>query len=182
MAKKRLDIKTLDVILMQGHVPQTCLLGGDDVMVLVGQGKDPCKGCNCPREKCHGRPMSHHWPPLGAGRMSKKALKQCAEWLEYCLKIGWSKEQLDGLEAIKEIEEEIINRGYIGYEEYLLSKIKELEDALFITTGALEGSQNVVKELEKGIEKHRDYNLQFWAFDDLTFEDRKLYKLLEKKK
>jgi hypothetical protein len=32
--------------------------------------------------------------------MSQKALKQCAKWLAYCLKIGWSKEQLDRLEAI----------------------------------------------------------------------------------
>jgi hypothetical protein len=32
--------------------------------------------------------------------MSQKALKQCAKWLAYCLKIGWGKEQLDRLEAI----------------------------------------------------------------------------------
>ena len=29
----------------------------------------------------------------------EKAIKQCAEWLSYCLKIGWKKKQLDKLEA-----------------------------------------------------------------------------------
>lgn len=28
----------------------------------------------------------------------QQALKACAEWLVYCLKIGWSKSALDGLE------------------------------------------------------------------------------------
>ena len=40
----------------QGYVPKTCLLGGQLVMALVNSGENPCTGCNCPREKCHGRP------------------------------------------------------------------------------------------------------------------------------
>lgn len=40
----------------QGHVPATCLLGGQLVMELVAQGVDPCRGCRAPREKCFGRP------------------------------------------------------------------------------------------------------------------------------
>lgn len=40
----------------QGYVPKTCLLGGIVVMAEVNAGKDPCAGCNGPREKCHGRP------------------------------------------------------------------------------------------------------------------------------
>jgi len=39
----------------QGYVPKTCLLNGFAVMALVTQGKDPCKGCNIDRSKCHGR-------------------------------------------------------------------------------------------------------------------------------
>ena len=39
----------------QGYVPQTCLLGGMTVMAEVTAGRDPCAGCNGPREKCHGR-------------------------------------------------------------------------------------------------------------------------------
>ena len=41
---------------MQGYVPKTCLLGGAVVMDEVNNGRDPCAGCNGPREKCHGRP------------------------------------------------------------------------------------------------------------------------------
>ena len=40
----------------QGYVPKLCLLGGQTVMGLVNSGKDPCKGCECPRNKCGGRP------------------------------------------------------------------------------------------------------------------------------
>ena len=43
---------------IQGYVPQTCLLGGPIVMGVVNRGEDPCKGCQGPREKCHGRSMS----------------------------------------------------------------------------------------------------------------------------
>lgn len=34
--------------------------------------------------------------------MEKKTqgIKKCAEWLRYCLEIGWKKEQLDALEKI----------------------------------------------------------------------------------
>ena len=40
----------------QGYVPSGCLLGGQVVMMLVARSDDPCDGCNCPREKCGGRP------------------------------------------------------------------------------------------------------------------------------
>lgn len=42
--------------LMQGYVPKGCLLGGMVIMSEVNGGRDPCAGCNCPREKCGGRP------------------------------------------------------------------------------------------------------------------------------
>jgi hypothetical protein len=29
-----------------------------------------------------------------------KAVRDCAEWLSYCLQIGWKREQLDELEAL----------------------------------------------------------------------------------
>lgn len=31
---------------------------------------------------------------------TSKAIRECAEWLSYCLKVGWKKEQLDELERI----------------------------------------------------------------------------------
>lgn len=39
----------------QGYVPNTCLLGGELVMVIIFDGGDPCKGCESPRDKCKGR-------------------------------------------------------------------------------------------------------------------------------
>jgi hypothetical protein len=39
----------------QGYVPQTCLLGGATVFRELGLGLNPCRGCNGPREKCHGQ-------------------------------------------------------------------------------------------------------------------------------
>jgi len=30
---------------------------------------------------------------------TKKGIKLCAEWLAYCLSIGWDKSKLDALEA-----------------------------------------------------------------------------------
>lgn len=32
--------------------------------------------------------------------MKNKKIKKCAEWLAYCLEIGWDKSQLDGLEKL----------------------------------------------------------------------------------
>jgi len=29
-----------------------------------------------------------------------KKIKECAEWLAYCLSIGWRRDQLDALEAL----------------------------------------------------------------------------------
>lgn len=48
----------LEMAKHQGYVPQTCLLGGATVMAEVAAGRDPCAGCNGPREKCHGRPKA----------------------------------------------------------------------------------------------------------------------------
>lgn len=31
---------------------------------------------------------------------SKKAMYKCANWLLYCIKIGWDKKDLDGLEIL----------------------------------------------------------------------------------
>lgn len=39
----------------QGYVPVNCLLGGRVVMALVNEGKDPCKGCEGPRDLSKGR-------------------------------------------------------------------------------------------------------------------------------
>jgi hypothetical protein len=33
-------------------------------------------------------------------KRTDKAIKACAEWLAYCLSIGWSKDKLDLLEAL----------------------------------------------------------------------------------
>ncbi len=46
----------LDMCKAQGYVPQTCLLAGDLVWLLINDAKDPCTGCKGPRVKCHGRP------------------------------------------------------------------------------------------------------------------------------
>ena len=51
------DDINLQMAIGQGYVPQTCLLGGIVVMDFINGGKDPCKGCHGPREKCHGRPI-----------------------------------------------------------------------------------------------------------------------------
>jgi len=40
----------------QGYVPVNCLLGGMIVMDEVKSGRNPCWGCNGPREKCGGKP------------------------------------------------------------------------------------------------------------------------------
>lgn len=42
----------------QGYVPPTCLLGGMVVMSEKNAGRDPCAGCNGPRDKCRGRPKT----------------------------------------------------------------------------------------------------------------------------
>ena len=39
----------------QGYVPGTCLLGGMTAWSEVKAGRDPCSGCHCDRDKCHGR-------------------------------------------------------------------------------------------------------------------------------
>jgi len=46
----------LNMAKVQGYVPETCFLGGQTVMGLVNEMKDPCKGCECDRNKCLGRP------------------------------------------------------------------------------------------------------------------------------
>lgn len=49
------DDLILNMAKRQGYIPNTCLLGGQLVWHLSTAGKDPCKGCACPRDKCHGR-------------------------------------------------------------------------------------------------------------------------------
>lgn len=48
------DIK-LKMAKYQGYVPETCLISGLLVFDEIEHGRDPCTGCNGPREKCHGR-------------------------------------------------------------------------------------------------------------------------------
>ena len=36
----------------------------------------------------------------GVSRRSHRGVKRCAEWLDYCLEIGWDKSQIDELEAL----------------------------------------------------------------------------------
>jgi len=45
----------LKMCIHQGYVPTTCLLGGGVVWSEQNASRDPCAGCNGPREKCHGR-------------------------------------------------------------------------------------------------------------------------------
>ena len=49
------DDMMLEMSKRQGYVPQGCLLGGPVVFAVAGEGKDPCKGCEGPRDKCKGR-------------------------------------------------------------------------------------------------------------------------------
>jgi len=49
------DDMYLKMAINQGYVPETCLLGGMTVMGEMNKGRDPCAGCECPREKCKGR-------------------------------------------------------------------------------------------------------------------------------
>ena len=49
------DDMMLEMAKAQGYVPHTCLLGGPTVMLIVREGKSPCEGCNCQRNKCLGR-------------------------------------------------------------------------------------------------------------------------------
>lgn len=49
------DDMMLAMSIGQGYVPKTCLLGGRVVLGMVNEGKDPCAGCEGPRERCHGR-------------------------------------------------------------------------------------------------------------------------------
>ena len=54
--KAPLEDIQLQMAVNQGYVPSTCLLAGFIVLGEVRDRKDPCAGCNGPREKCHGRP------------------------------------------------------------------------------------------------------------------------------
>jgi hypothetical protein len=36
----------------------------------------------------------------GEGMKTYKAIKQCAEWLSFCFRIGWEKSQFDKLEKL----------------------------------------------------------------------------------
>ena len=46
----------LQMAIHQGYVPGTCLLGGVIVLDEVNKGRNPCWGCNGPRERCMGKP------------------------------------------------------------------------------------------------------------------------------
>jgi hypothetical protein len=50
------DDMMLGMAKMQGYVLQRCLLGGVVVMSEVNEGRNPCWGCEGPREKCGGKP------------------------------------------------------------------------------------------------------------------------------
>jgi len=60
------DDHQLGMAKMQGYVPKTCLLGGMVVMSEVIAGRNPCSGCEGPRERCLGKPRL----PYPALRMS----------------------------------------------------------------------------------------------------------------
>lgn len=49
------DDDWLRIAKKQGYVPATCLLGGPVVMDEVNHARDPCSGCEGPRERCKGR-------------------------------------------------------------------------------------------------------------------------------
>ena len=53
--KQKADIY-LQMAIGQGYVPQTCVLDGQLVMLLVIKHEDPCAGCNADRTICKGRP------------------------------------------------------------------------------------------------------------------------------
>ncbi len=55
----------LNMCIQQGYVPPTCLLNGQIVWGLINESKDPCAGCNGPREKCKGRPKKNEWRSAG---------------------------------------------------------------------------------------------------------------------
>ena len=44
----------LKMAIAQGYVPVGCLLGGIVVMDEINKGRNPCWGCNGPRDKCLG--------------------------------------------------------------------------------------------------------------------------------
>lgn len=46
------DDHLLQMAVMQGYVPENCLLNGQLVMGLVSIGESPCVGCHCDRSKC----------------------------------------------------------------------------------------------------------------------------------
>ena len=50
------DDAALGMAKMQGYVPEGCLLGGMVVMSEVTNGRNPCYGCEGPRNKCGGKP------------------------------------------------------------------------------------------------------------------------------
>ena len=48
------DDMLLGMAKMQGYVPKTCLLNGATVMDEIQEGRNPCWGCEGPRDKCGG--------------------------------------------------------------------------------------------------------------------------------
>jgi hypothetical protein len=49
------DDMFLEMAKAQGYVPKTCLLGGIVVMDEINNHRNPCHGCEGPRDKCKGR-------------------------------------------------------------------------------------------------------------------------------
>ena len=49
------DDADLGAAKVMGYVPETCLLGGHLVWQSIALRRDPCGGCEGPREKCKGR-------------------------------------------------------------------------------------------------------------------------------
>lgn len=42
----------LEMAIQQGYVKKGCSMAGKQVMMVIGLGATPCKGCNCDRNKC----------------------------------------------------------------------------------------------------------------------------------
>ena len=55
------DDMQLAMSMLQGYVPPTCLLGGPVVWAEVSAGRNPCWGCEGPREKCGGAARNALW-------------------------------------------------------------------------------------------------------------------------
>lgn len=69
------DDSLLKMCKEQGYVPFTCLLGGATVWAEVKDGRCPCNGCNCDREKCNGVPKRSAHDRQAATELEKLAAR-----------------------------------------------------------------------------------------------------------